>query len=711
MASLLINAAIAHLNRNNKQPQNVVFQKTQLNESIEEGIVILTEELSDKHKKIISGMPDTDSWVRQDHDAVFGKGVHTQEIPYSREDEERITTHNYQQRIKTGGWNVIPHHEEVIRHLNRHEYHVTDYVGGYARKNEENAREEKIGKILSKTGADKIQTRIMSKPKYKLQKNEDGTFTHARTPNGKKILETPEKPLNLSQVFASDPIRAAKKDVKLVVTRSKEGVAGMSTGKGWQSCMNLDTGCNRHYVPHDVEQGTLTAYLVKKEDTHFDNPVGRVNLKQFKNEEGHRIWRPEGAVYGAMPQGAIHAIKNWSEIQYPHKEDSIYAKHASLYNDDGNSTIITGNPDFSKLHKHTIDHVGDIIDSAQARRDEFYNKHGFLDDNGDIEREVDSHLNGLPKEFTNNLAIHHKLTTENDPTDIYESDKDTHDHINQWAAHRKVDFDQLSDKDLMHHLNTAEEASDRSRMYDGEPLSDATHIHSKLIGEAMKRNNQELKDKVISHLVNNYDHPNNKDWYQNMDDEDYTNIPHLHSHTENSNLLHKLYHVGKEGNMPGMVSDINDISSADAADFAHRIGKYGDDDFLKEFTNKDYHEHLENEDHHIIKGFHRGLNERADGEEMQHKLIGELNIGGGYSKNSGISPIRDASDLKHVMYNDNISHREDGFEHPGNNELYANMAYYTKHPSVHNALKTRNDTQTPEIQEGIRDNIHGLGKH
>ena len=711
MPSLLINAAIAHLNRNNKQPQNVVFQKSQLNESIEEGIVILTEELSDKHKKIISNMPDTNSWVRQDHDTVFGKGVHTQEIPYSREGEERITSENYQNQIKIGGWGTENHHQWVFGHLHRKGYKVTDYVGGYAKNaNDENSREEKIGKILSKTGADSVPTNIMSKPKYKMTQQEDGSFTHARDSRGKKIVESEGKPLSVSQTFANDPIRAAKKDVKLVVTRSKEGVAGMSTGKGWQSCMNLDNGCNRHYVPHDVEQGTLTAYLVKKEDTNFDSPVGRVNLKQFKNDDGHRIWRPEDQVYGAMPKAALHAIKNWSETQYPHKEDSIYAKHASLYNDDGNSTIITGNPDFSKLHTHTIDHVGNIIDSANARRDEFYNKHGFNDDNGDIERDVDSHLNGLPKEFQNTLAIHHKLTTEDDPTDIYETDKDTHDYINQWAAHHKVDFNTLSDKDLMHHLNTAEEASSRSRVYDGEPLSSATYIHSKLIGEAMKRNNQELKDKVISHLVNNYDHPDNKDWYNNMDDEDYTNIPHLHNHTENSNLLHKLYHVGKEGNMPGIVNDINDISSADAAEFAHRIGKYGDDDFLKEFTNKDYHEHLENEDHHIIKGFHRGLNERADSEEMQHKLIGELNIGGGKAELGKVLDVHSPERAFWAHQHPTLGH-EPGFEHPGNNELYANIAYFTKHSSVHNALKTRNDTQTPEIQEGIRGNIHGLGNH
>ena len=68
---------------------------------------------------------------------------------------------------------------------------------------------------------------------------------------------------------------------------------------------------------------------------------------------------------------------------------------------------------------------------------------------------------------------------------------------------------------------------------------------------------------------------------------------------------------------------------------------------------------------------------------MQHHLIGELNLGSGEA---------------------------DGEHHAGTNELYSNIAYHTSIPSVHNALKTRNDTQTPEIQQAIKENKHGLDR-
>ena len=706
-SSLLINAAIAHLGRTHtKKNHGEVPQKSQLNESVEQGIILLSEELSEKHKKIIANMPETSGWVKIEHDKVFGKGVQTQEIPYSRENEERITTNNVNTLIQSGGWNNNLHHDFVMAHLSRQGYHVTDYVGGYATKRyDPNAREEKIGKILSKTGADKEMTTLLSKPKYKMKQNEDGTFTHDRDKRGNKIVESEGKYLNVAQAFANDPIRAAKKDVRLVVTRSKEGVAGMSTGKGWRSCMNLDDGCNRHYVPHDVEHGTLTAYLVRKEDTDFDNPVGRVNLKQFSNDEGHKIWRPEEAVYGSMPQAAVHAIKNWSETQYPHKEDTIYSKQANLYNDDGKSALITGNPSFGKIHSHVKNTVVNIANATDENNMDVK----WQEDHTDPQDNIDKYLNSLDKKTRNHLAIHHSLTTEDDPIEKSDYDKSSEDFIGAWASRQPKTYSELSDNELMQHLKTAEDASDSGRRYDSEQLSEATGVHARLIHEAMHRHNPEIKDKVISHLVNRYDHPDNSDWYKNMDEEDSNQIPHLHDHTQNSNLLHKLYHIGKSGNMPGIVNSIDQMNSHAAHAFAHAIGKHGDDDFLKEFTSKDYHEHLENEEHHIISGFHKGLNERDDSEEMQHKLIGELNLGSGRADHGKVLDV-DSPERAFWAQNIPVLAHEGGIEHPGNNKLYANMAYYTQHPSVHTALKNRNDTQTYEIKEGVRDNVHGLGK-
>ena len=681
--SSIINAAVAHLSRQKKAED-----------------FIITEALDQRHKNRIKGMPTTRSDLVTTHDHVFGKGNDTIEIPYNREDDEKITSANQSSKIKTGGWEANHHHASVFRHLHDNGYHVTDYVGGYARKKDEpEGREEKIGKILQKTGADKLTSPVMSNPTYKRHEKEDGTIDFTRDARGNKIVDKQPKNLSIAQAFANDPVRAAKKDVKLVVTRSKEGVGGMSTGKGWTSCMNLDTGCNRHYVPHDIQQGTLTAYMVRKGDEKtLDNPVGRINLKQFVDSDSHHhIFRPENNVYGAMPKSAQDTVKQWAETMYPHKEDAVYSKHSALYNDDGNSMIITGHPEFKKIHSNIDFHVGKIIDSHNQRREEAFNKYG-ADEFDDTPHElVHDYLSKLPEHHKTNLIIHARLNTQDDPEDKYSDDMNSEDHIGHWAHERSVPWAHIHDKDLMHHLNTAEENSTSGHMYDSKMLNDATYVHANLIQQAIKRGTQEVKDKAISHLL---EHHGNH-WYGGMNDEHDQIIPLLHKHTESPALLKKIYQVGSEGGVPNLVNDFADMNMHDRGEFAYKIGKHGDDDLVSHFVKSHDYDPSDNAIHY----FHKGLNDRPDGEEMQHKLLSELNLGPGNSKHGEIKPIADKNDMKYAIRGD---HTEEGIHDYGNNELYANIAQHTKHKSVYDALKNRQDTQTDEIKDGLNANKNFL---
>lgn len=699
MTSLLIRAAAAHLGKTAKKI-------TPVEESFifEDGILL--EALSDKHIKKIKEMGDTLRYATDIHDEVFGKGVQHQEIPYSRDDEQKITSSNYHEVIAGNKWDTNTHFYHVNNHLRQHGYSITDYVGGYAKKEDGTGNEERIGKILSKTGADSLMTPFVSKNKYKMKKNENGDFVHERDKYGRKIVEVEGKNLNVSQAFANDPIRAAKKDVKLVVTRSKTGVAGMSSGKGWHSCMNLDDGCNRHYIPHDISHGTLTAYLIRKGDDDFDSPVGRVNLKQFENQDGHKIWRPESGVYGSMPKSAKTAIEHWSQTRYPHKEDSIYSKNPALYNDDGKSTHITGNPEFGKLLRHYGNHIDDISSNHAERQEEFYDKHGFHEDD-DVGSHVHSFLNSLPQSHQNNLIIHSNLTNQDDPSEKYDSDKNSDDHIASWAESKSFNPKVLTDAELKNHIKTAEESSDHDNRYDGVQLSNATDTHASLIGEALSRNDKSLKNDIIHHIIHR--HGPNSEWYGNMNDEDSHKIPYLHNHTDNSNILKALYHIGKEGNLHNIVPDVDDMSSEVSHSFGKKIGQHGDNDFLNDFVKHHYNDHVSDEHHAFINGFHSGLNERSDSEEMQHYLIGEMNLTGGHSAHGVLKPITTMDNLKLATNPNLMSYaHEEGHDDGGTNEFYSNVASHTKHQSVHQALKTRTDTQTPEIQLGVKSNKYGL---
>ena len=77
-----------------------------------------------------------------------------------------------------------------------------------------------------------------------------------------------------------------------VLSRGAIDIAGMSTDRGWDSCMDLDGNqMHKMYVKKDVEHGTLIAYLIKKKDTNLQEPLGRVLIKPYiagKRQENER---------------------------------------------------------------------------------------------------------------------------------------------------------------------------------------------------------------------------------------------------------------------------------------------------------------------------------------------------------------------------------------------------------------------------------------
>lgn len=143
-------------------------------------------------------------------------------------------------------------HPEVAQHLENHGYKIPDfahYKSGHSV--DPKGRIASIGKALHKTGASE----------------------------------------ELKRKFVNDPTRATKKnsDLEVAISYHPHHVAGMSTDRGWSSCMDMAGGCNNHYLEHDIKHGTHVAYLVRKDDKDIDDPIARINLKPFvhkKTEEG-----------------------------------------------------------------------------------------------------------------------------------------------------------------------------------------------------------------------------------------------------------------------------------------------------------------------------------------------------------------------------------------------------------------------------------------
>lgn len=132
--------------------------------------------------------------TQEQHDSVFGNGVHRMVIPYDASKNVPITSQNYRQEIESSG--TTAHHAPVFDALHKAGYQVTDYVKGHAKSTDpEDKRTHSIGKLLQKHGADE----------------------------------------DLKKTFMNDPHRASGKtsEYDMVITNHAHDIGGMSTGRGW----------------------------------------------------------------------------------------------------------------------------------------------------------------------------------------------------------------------------------------------------------------------------------------------------------------------------------------------------------------------------------------------------------------------------------------------------------------------------------------------
>ena len=188
-----------------------------------------------------------------------------------------------------------------------------------------------------------------------LQKfEEDGEIEVTHRVDGKKTTKTVTgKPL--LHEFKNDPIRSSNGDFVIVISRHPYDIAGASTDRSWTSCMDLglprinypktkqNEGINRKYISKDIEEGTLVAYVVTKDEMYIgpngepkvklQKPLSRILIKPHNSDVG-KVYTV-GTRYGAQYPEFYQKIKEWVSKTLNDKlrgGEKIY-KNPKLYND------------------------------------------------------------------------------------------------------------------------------------------------------------------------------------------------------------------------------------------------------------------------------------------------------------------------------------------------------------------------------------------
>lgn len=178
---------------------------------------------------------------------------------------------------------------------------------------------------------------------YLLQDYVSGTVIdkQGRTMRLGKVLKDPE----LKKKFDSDPERKAlatiSKGKKIVcLSIHPYDIAGMSTGRGWTSCMNLNDGSHKEYVVEDVRNHTMIAYLIDARDKDIKRPIARVLIKRFhaRNSPSQFLYHVE-RVYPVPNPTFISTVQDFvneninSELNPDMSLDGQFDLHEDLYSD------------------------------------------------------------------------------------------------------------------------------------------------------------------------------------------------------------------------------------------------------------------------------------------------------------------------------------------------------------------------------------------
>lgn len=381
-------------------------------------LLSLHEELNDEQKKIV------DSWGPND----AAKRISGHVIPSHT---DRITI-----PLQQPGEKEAEPHPDVKQHLEKHGYSISDYRGGYA--NDKYGRQVSIGKVLNKTKA----------------------------------------PKNVSDAFLNDPQRAAstkqKSGLKVIISRHPHDVCGMSTDRGWQSCMtmkgdkkNPQGGSYNHYLQNDVQQGTHVAYLVHHDDDAIKNPLARIALKPFHSDDGtHTILHPETRAYGTADSSFHHTVNAWASKHFPINDDKDYHRDTNTYQDSPTDTIRS----FKKMIKSTSPY--DRAAAFEQHPDKITKEH------------IDKAINDS-NSFVREAAVKHPMATS--------------EHI-QMAMN---DPDRTVVRTAVRNSNATPEQLHRAMdHHDTQVVWSALHnknIDSSHIDKAMQNPDDAVREKAISH--------------------------------------------------------------------------------------------------------------------------------------------------------------------------------------------------------------------
>ncbi len=117
---------------------------------------------------------------------------------------------------------------------------------------------------------------------------------------------------DLLKVYAESKSMNLKKTDNLLVAicRHPYDIIGMSTGRGWSTCLDLHDkkygGYHLNGLEGYLNRGCLMAYLIRDNDLNINNPISRLIIFNSSN-----ILVIDNKMYGTIVPEMFKLVDNW----------------------------------------------------------------------------------------------------------------------------------------------------------------------------------------------------------------------------------------------------------------------------------------------------------------------------------------------------------------------------------------------------------------
>jgi hypothetical protein len=97
---------------------------------------------------------------------------------------------------------------------------------------------------------------------------------------------------------------------------------------------------NAAYLPLDIKEGTLIAYLIREDDKNIEHPIGRVLLKPYYNGSQCIIIavKPCEKIYGTVPKSFVEIVQKWADEKFNKGKTGLFRRSKLVY-PEGEPTI------------------------------------------------------------------------------------------------------------------------------------------------------------------------------------------------------------------------------------------------------------------------------------------------------------------------------------------------------------------------------------